>query len=143
MKIRNLTAMLLTMTLSLGASQAVLAGGNPHTDDPPPTFECDLSESVTFDHPHLCRGALYTVVMTIRGADLTAKDSAQLQSKVCAADSYLHSNKDKTDNAIQKLGDIIFKVENNPKIDDVPDETDIIRDAGDAQTCIVDEIQNP
>jgi len=134
MKIRNLMTMLLTMTLSLGASQAALAG-NPHTDTPPPTFQCDLTELNAGNHDHDCRVELHIVFDTIGGAVLTNKDEAQLKSKVCAADSYLHLSKDKTDNAIQKLGDITTKVFNNPKIDD-GDETDIIGAVVAAQDCI-------
>ena len=140
MKLRNLAATLLAMTLSLGAFQAAFASPPPGN---PPVFLCNLSDTPTsvrefHDEAHDCRIELHAVILAIIGLDgLSTRDVDRLTSKVCAADGYLHLDKDKTLNANQKLGDVSFKVTDNPKIDD-NDEAEFNLVVAAAQTCISD-----
>jgi hypothetical protein len=137
MKIKSIVGNLLTITLMLGLSQSVFAGSNdrgppaPDSGEPP----CDLSIKLHADHE--CRAQLATVFYTIGGADsVYSRDESKLQSKVCAADSKLHVEPvAKTDDAVQKLQDIIDTVNSKRKISPA-DAADIADDAYDAQTCI-------
>jgi hypothetical protein len=110
MKIRNLAAMLLTLSLTLAASQSALAG--KPSDKPPPPLTCNLN-----DHTHACITELRGVSYAIDWATLNDKDASRLQSKLCAADNKLHVTPTaKTIDAIQKLQDIIDTVNSKKKI---------------------------
>ena len=120
MKTQKLAAMLLTVALSFGASQAALA--------------------------HECTNALDTLTATIGGAYFANdSDSGKLQSKVTAADLKLNGHKPY--GAIQKLGDISTKINRllsnlrTQKID--PDDgADILGDVTIAQDCIAMNIDS-
>jgi hypothetical protein len=133
MKIRNLAAMLLTLSLSMAASQSALAG--KPTDPPPPTLTCDLTDEVL--HEHGCRVELLDVFYAIGGAmSVSDRDESKLKSKVCAADNKLHiMPTPKTDDAIQKLQNIIDTVNSKAKISE-DDAGNISYEAYLAQICI-------
>jgi hypothetical protein len=121
MKIRNLATTLLTITLSLGASQAALA------------------EDFT-THGHLCGDQLNTVVAQIAATEFAQPaEVGRLQSKVTAADGKLHVGK--PDDAYYKLEDITSKVlsllsnTRKEKIDPI-EGPQIITDVEAAQACI-------
>jgi len=135
MKIQKLAAMLLTIGLSLAASQYALAekptdGGPP----PPSTPSCDMTES---SHDAHCGLALLTVFDAIAdGTSVNARDESKLQSKVCSADDKLEvSPFPKTGDAIQKLQDIIDTVNSKRKISD-KDAKYISDQAVLAQICV-------
>ena len=131
MKIRNLAAMLLTLSLTLAAAQSALAG---KPADPPPTLACDLTKEDL--HAHKCRVELNGVAYAIGGAELNDKDAPRLQSKLCAADNKLHvTPTPKTSDAIQKLQDIIDTVNSKRKISQ-EDAANISGEALLAQDCI-------
>ena len=134
MKIRNVAAMLLTVCLTLAASQSALAGGpdnKPPSDKPPAPLTCNLN-----DHTHACTADLLGVAYAINWADLNDKDASRLQSKLCAADNKLHvMPTPKTSDAIQKLQDIIDTVNSTRKISQ-EDAANISGEALLAQDCI-------
>lgn len=134
MKIRNLAAMLLTLSLSLAAAPYALA--EKPTDPPPPpsTPSCDMTES---SHDAHCGLALLTVFDAIAdGMSVSTRDESKLQSKVCSADDKLEvSPFPKTGDAIQKLQDIIDTVNSKRKISD-KDAKYISDQAVLAQICV-------
>jgi len=112
MKIRNLAATLLTITLTLGVSQAVHADPNPPGKPEPQECTVELHR-VTLDKEHYCAGDLLNVfdeIGELSGVgNNPGRDELNLQSKVCAADNKLHvepPKPPKTENAIDKLKDI-------------------------------------
>lgn len=132
MKIRNLAAMLLTLSLSLVAAQYALAE-KPTKPRPPPTLTCVLDES----HDAHCGVELQAVFYAIGGAmSVSDRDESRLKSKVCAADNKLHTMPTpKTDDSIQKLQDIIDTVNSKAKISE-DDARNISYEAYLAQSCI-------
>jgi len=135
MKIRNLVATLLTMTLSLGAFQAAIAVPPGPPDPDPGEPPCNLNVPPHDDHA--CRAQLNGLFLTIGGADsVNLRDESKLQSKVCAADEKLHvTPSPKTGDAIQKLADIIETVNSKKKIS-VADAAAIEAEAVLAQICV-------
>lgn len=128
MKIQKLAALLLTIPLSLAASQSAVA--NPNS-----TPTCDLAKR---DHnAHGCLVELLAVFDVIGGAmSVSAKDEPKLQSKVCAADDKLEvTPSPKTADAIKKLENIIVTVNSKAKIVDT-DAAEIAAEAVLAQLCI-------
>ena len=130
MKIRNLAAMLLTLSLSLVAAQSALA--KPPSPGTPSCVLTELSHDA-----HGCRVALLTVFDAIAGGmSVNARDESKLQSKVCSADDKLEVlPSPKTDDAIQKLQDIIDTVNSKAKISE-DDAGNISYEAYMAQICI-------
>ena len=118
MKTQKFAAMLLTLALSFGASQAALA--------------------------HECTVALDTLTATIDGADFANdRDSRKLQSKVVAADLKLLDHKPY--DAIQKLGDIGTKInrllsDSRKQKIDPNDAVDILGEVTNAQDCIANNV---
>ena len=134
MKTQKLAAMLLTLALSLGASQVVLAEKPSDNPPPPSTPSCDMTES---SHEAHCGLALRTVFDAIAGGmSVNARDESKLQSKLCSADDKLEvSPFPKTGDAIQKLQDIIDTVNSKQKIS-YKDAKDISDQAVLAQICV-------
>ena len=133
MKIRNLAAMLLTLSLTLAASHSALAKGPP----PPTTVSCNLTLEIHGEHD--CRVELLSVFDEIAGAmSVNIRDESKLLSKVCAADDKLHVMPSaKTSDAIKKLQNIIDTVNSKVKISE-DDAGDISYEAYLAQICIGD-----
>lgn len=139
MKIRDLAATLLTVTLTLGVSQAVQA--DPNRPGPPdPELDCSLpvQHAVILPSDHICIEELLEVFKEIANssdANVNPRDKSRLQSKVCAADDKLEVTPiPKFADARQKLDDIIQTIANKAKIVDV--ENKITNAAVTAKGCI-------
>jgi hypothetical protein len=125
MKVRDLAATLLTVTLTLGVSQAVQA--DPDRRGPPdPELDCSLPvrHAVISLTDHICIEELLEVFNTIGDAspdNINLRDQSRLQSKVCAADDKLEvmpTPDRKFDDAVKKLNEVISTVVTKPKIVD-------------------------
>jgi hypothetical protein len=105
MKIRNLAATLLTVTLSLGVSQAVQADPNPDPPGKPDPQECTVTLHILLPEDHACASKLFAVWEAIDElpdiGNNPGRDRLNLQSKVCAADNKLHVDPPKTEDAIE------------------------------------------
>jgi hypothetical protein len=139
MKVRDLVATLLCITLTLGLSQAVHA--DPNRPGPPdPEIDCQTLIFHTLIGPqeHICIAELLTVFNTIGNAsddDVNPRDKSRLQSKACAADDKLEVTPvPKFADAHKKLDDLIQTVANKAKIVDV--ENKITDAALAAKACI-------
>ena len=136
MKIKSIAGKLLAITLMLGFSQVTLAKGPPDPDPAP----CNLEDAAV--HDHACRLELKVVFDTIGGAlSGNDRDASKLQSKVCAADSKVEIGK--TEDAVQKLQNIIDTVNTKAKIDaadaaEIAAEAQAAADAIASGTCATD-----
>jgi hypothetical protein len=136
MKVRDLAATLLCITLTLGLSQAVHADPNPNPPGKPPPQTCALPlHTVILAGDHDCVEELVEVWNAID--DLPdGRDETNLKLKVCAADNKLHIDPPKTQDAIDKLINIKDTVGTKRKIVE-PHKSNIIAAADKAIACLV------